>query len=390
MQKPKIHRREVGGEVPDGVIGMRPLNLITCFFLLITPVHAVDAAESQPGIVKAEFIYEDAPFPQCHASTIAETPKGLVVAWFGGTHERHKDVGIWVSSQADGKWSLPVEVVNGIQHKSLRHPCWNPVLHQPKAGPLLLFYKCGPNPREWWGMLTESLDNGKTWSWPRRLPTGIDGPVKNKPVELKDGVLLCGSSTEYDGWRVHFELTTDHGRTWERIGPINDGKTFSAIQPTILAHRDRRLQILCRSREGSITTSWSKDGGRTWSKMGATSLPNPNSGIDAVTLSDGRHLLVYNHTHRSSGNPRGRGMLNVALSNDGIDWKAALVLENEKSEFSYPAVIQTRDGRVHTTYTHRRKRVRHVVIDPSQLKLQAMPNGKWPGMQESATVRTSN
>ncbi|MFN6107564.1 MAG: exo-alpha-sialidase, partial [Planctomycetaceae bacterium] len=39
-------------------------------------------------------------------------------------------------------------------------------------------------------------------------------------------------------------------------------------------------------------------------------LPNPHSGIDGVTLADGRHLLVYNHTER------GRSPLNLALSDD--------------------------------------------------------------------------
>ena len=80
-----------------------------------------------------------------------------------------------------------------------------------------------------------------------------------------------------------------------------------------------------------------------------------------MTLADGRFLLVYNHT------PKGRTPLNVALSKDGIDWKPALVLENEPGEFSYPAVIQARDGLVHITYTWQRQRIRHVVVDPAKL-----------------------
>ncbi|MBX3439914.1 MAG: exo-alpha-sialidase, partial [Planctomycetaceae bacterium] len=288
---------------------------------------AVADAPGAEGIVGSEFIYTEAPFPQCHATTIAETPTGLVAAWFGGTHENHPDVGIWVARHVNGEWTPPVEVANGVQHTTLRYPCWNPVLNQVPNGPLLLFYKVGPSPRAWWGMLTESTDGGVTWSFPRRLPEQIDGPVKNKGEFLSDGRLLCPSSTEYDGWRVHFEVTTDNGRTWERIGPINDGKTFNAIQPSILIHQDGKLQVLCRSREGNIVTSWSEDGGRSWSDVVATSLPNPNSGTDAVTLKDGRHLLVYNHTRRGSGDPQSRALLNVAVSDDGRNWQAALVLE---------------------------------------------------------------
>jgi len=332
-------------------------------------------ADDKAGVLVEEFIYDTASFPQCHASTIAETPTGLVAAWFGGTHEKNPDVGIWVSRKVDGAWTEPVEVADGVQYKGKRHPCWNPVLFQPKEGPLLLFYKVGPDPRTWWGMLTTSEDGGKTWDQPRRLPEEIDGPVKNKPIQLPDGDILCGSSTEYDGWRVHFERTSDNGKTWERIGPINDGKEFNAIQPSILTYADGRLQILCRSRENHITQSWSSDGGKTWSKMTATELPNPNSGTDAVTLADGRQLLIYNHTIRKG---RGRGLLNVAVSEDGEHWKAALTLEDDKGEFSYPAVIQTADGLVHFTYTYQRRKVKHVVADPQKFVLRDVVDGKWP------------
>ena len=96
--------------------------------------------------------------------------------------------------------------------------------------------------------------------------------------------------------------------------------------------------------------------------MSLTSLPNPNSGIDAVTLGDGRHLLVYNHT------AKGRSPLNLAISADGEEWKPVAVLENEPGEFSYPAVIQTKDGLVHISYTWKRQRVRHIVVDPKEIR----------------------
>lgn len=335
------------------------------------------------AVLVNEFIYEEAPFPSCHASTIAETPAGLVAAWFGGTDEGNIDVGIWVSRHIAGAWTTPVEVANGVQHLDLRYPCWNPVLVQQPDGALYLFYKCGPSPSAWWGMLTTSADDGATWSVPHRLPEGIDGPVKNKPILLDDGTLLCGSSTEYDGWRVHFELTDDWGQTWRRIGPINDRETFHAIQPSFLQHPDGRLQILCRSQERYITTSFSDDGGLTWTEMSATTLPNPNSGIDSVTLDDGRHLLIYNHTQRGSGNPRGRSLLNLAVSDDGTIWQAAMVLENDRGEYSYPAIIQTSDGLVHMTYTWRRERVKHVVIDPQLLDPVPFDDGRWPGLPEA-------
>lgn len=335
-------------------------------------------APAAPSELAREFLYESAPFPQCHASTIVETFAGtLVASFFGGTKEKHPDVGIWVTRRESGRWTEPVEVANGIQYTRpdgavVRHPTWNPVLFQPRGGgPLLLFYKVGPDPETWWGMLTTSVDDGRTWSEPRRLPEGVLGPIKNKPVELADGTLLCPSSAESKatGWTIHFELTRDLGRTWEVVGPINTHEEFNAIQPSVLFHSDGRLQVLCRSKEDVVTTSWSSDQGRTWSKMTSTSLPNPSSGTDAVTLTDGRQLLVYNPTtRRPDGRSGPRSPLNVALSTDGVAWTDVAILENDEAQngYSYPAVIQTRDGLVHITYTWRRERIRHVVLDPAR------------------------
>ena len=344
-------------------------------------------AGAAPGLLNSEFIYETAPFPSCHASTIAETKAGLVAAWFGGTRERHPDVGIWLSRLVAGRWTAPVEVANGVQSHTNRFPCWNPVLFQPRTGPLLLFYKVGPSPSAWWGMLTTSEDGGQTWSKPRRLPEGILGPIKNKPVQLANGDVLCPTSTEHAGWRVHFERTSDLGGTWNVTPPINDGKEIGAIQPSILFHKDGRLQAVGRTRQGRIFQVWSDDGGTSWGKMTLTSLPNPNSGTDAVTLKDGRQLLVYNH----NASPKGRSPLNVALSADGQEWQAALVLEDEPGqEFSYPAVIQTKDGLVHITYTWKRERIKHAVLDPRKLELRRMPGGAWPTAKPSGGTGAGN
>jgi predicted neuraminidase len=206
-----------------------------------------------------------------------------------------------------------------------------------------------------------------------RLPDGVIGPVKNKPVQLASGAILSGSSTEHDGWRVHMERSTDNGRTWTVTPALNDGKQIPAIQPSILTYADGRLQAIGRTRAGRLFETWSSDQGLSWTPLALMALPNSSTGTDAVTLRDGRQLLVYNHT------VKGRGMLNVALSTDGRAWLAALVLENTpEAEFSYPAVIQTRDGLVHITYTWKRQRVRHVVVDPAALVLRPIVDGEWP------------
>jgi predicted neuraminidase len=339
------------------------------------------AFASDPAIVKSEFIYETAPFPQCHASTIVETKGGLVAAWFGGQKEKAPDVGVWLARLVDGKWTPPTEVANGVQEDGSRHPCWNPVLFQPKQGDLMLFYKVGPSPDKWWGMLRTSADGGATWSGGRRLPDGILGPIKNKPVQLADGAILSPTSTEHDGWRVHFERSADGGKTWSATPPVNDGKTIGAIQPSILFLGGEKLLAIGRTEsKGNLFEIMSEDGGRTWGTMKLGRLPNPNSGTDAVTLKDGTHLLVYNHTNPRLGRFSGpRSPLNVAVSSDGLNWKAALVLEDEAArEFSYPAVIQTNDGLAHVTYTWKRQRVKHVVLDPTKLTPRDFENGEWP------------
>ncbi|SDM09135.1 alpha-L-rhamnosidase [Catalinimonas alkaloidigena] len=335
------------------------------------------------GILVDEFIYETAPFPSCHSATIAETNDGLVAAWFGGTKERNPDVGIWVSRKPTGgdQWTVPVEVANGVQADgSPRLPSWNPVLYQVPDGELQLYYKIGPKPSDWEGFVRTSDDGGVTWSEQKALPEGFYGPVKNKPVLLENGDLIAPSSTEGDGWKVHFEVTPDFGKTWKKIGPINKKEDYDAIQPAILNHGNGTLQLLARSRHRAVLDAWSDDYGKTWSPLEKTSLPNNNSGLDAVTLQDGRHLLVYNHVLPPGDKIKGpRTPLHLSVSEDGKKWYAALILEDSPiSQYSYPSIIQTSDGMVHVVYTWRRERIKHVKIDPSQLKLVEIKDETWP------------
>ena len=340
--------------------------LLLASLSLVATTHAADPVAAHAAVQRSEFIYETAPFPSCHASTIVEpTPGKLVTAWFGGTKERDPDVGIWVSRNDGAGWSAPVEVANGVRPDAPRLPTWNPVLFQPRTGPLLLFYKMGPSPATWWGLVMTSTDGGKTWSAPRRLPDGIFGPIKNKPVQLADGTLLSPTSDETPDkanlWRVYFERSTDNGQTWTRTPFVHDGIAISAIQPSILFLGGDKIQAVGRTRQGKVFSISSPDLGRTWGAMTLTSLPNPSAGTDAVTLKDGSHLLVYNHT------PKGRTPLCVAISRDGAQWSRVVDLETEPGEYSYPAVVQTSDGRVHLTYTWKRQRIKHVILDPAKL-----------------------
>lgn len=341
--------------------------------IVASALLGLPAFSAGTAVTRSAFIADSPPTRSSHASTLVETPDGILSAWFGGTAERAKDVVIWLARLEGNTWSAPTEVARGNEDAGApQYACWNPVLFQQPGGALYLFYKVGPSPDTWWGRVQESMDGGRTWSRSRRLPDGMVGPVRNKPILLKDGTLLCGASSEDAGWRVHMERSRAPYADWQSTGPLNTTNGWGAIQPTILPWADDRIQILVRTRQKVVAESWSRDAGRTWTPLAKTALPNPNSGIDAVRLQDGRALLVYNP---SAAN---RATISVALSRDGKDWRHLLDLEttsepgttslaSNPGELSYPAVIQAADGHVHVTYTWKRERIRHVVLDPARL-----------------------
>jgi len=313
------------------------------------------------GAPPGEFIFEQAPFASCHASTLVEVGPGeLLAAWFGGSGEGRPDVAIWGAGKSAGLWSQPVELA--------REPsiaAYNPVLFHSQDRTLWLYYKFGPNPSSWTAARRSSRDQGKTWSEIEHLPAGLYGPIKNKPLLLADGSIVSGTSVEsYGAWACWVERSTDHGRTWSRHGPIVfPGQPHGIIQPAVVPLAPGRLRMFVRAtqRIGKICYADSTDGGKTWTDARPTALPNPNSGIDAVALRDGRILLVYNHAER------GRSPLNVAVSKDGETWNNFLALESEPGEFSYPAVIQASDGNAHITYTWKRTRIKHVEIPLAEI-----------------------
>lgn len=346
---------------------MKVTSRYCAIMLLLVGINFPTAAQDHSRVkaIYTGFVFDRPPFETCHASTIVSLGKDkLIAAWFGGKYEGNEDVVIWASVGAGNKWSAPVVIADGVQPDGSRFPCWNPVLFCSKSNMLFLFYKVGPNPRQWWGEMKTSIDNGKTWSASTRLPDGFLGPIKNKPIQLGNGDILCASSTESDDnkiWNIHVERLDALGKKWEKTAI--DCDSFGVIQPSILQYTDGRLQMLCRSRQNAMVETWSADEGRTWSPLKKLSLPNPNAGSDAVTLRNGMQMLIYNPQPAGKEWWEGRAVLKVAMSADGKLWKDVYTLEQQpKGEFSYPAVIQDAWGKVHITYTYDRKNIRYVCL----------------------------
>jgi len=326
-------------------------------------------AQAASGEVRREAIFSTAPFASAHASTLVELKDGeYLAAWFGGTAEGSPDVAIWSSRRTAQGWTKPVELA-----REPKTPSWNPVLFHTRSGRLWLYYKFGPSYTWWTAARRYSDDEGKTWSPIVHLPAGIYGPIRAKPLVLGDGTIVSGTSVEsYLSWSAWIERSKDDGKTWTRIGPITlpalresrqeANRASEAgdgiIQPTAVQLEGKHLRLYARSSAsiGRICVADSLDDGLTWSEARETDLPNPNAGIDAVRLRDGRIVLLYNNTRS------GRTPLTLAVSRDGEHFTKFLDVETEPGEFSYPALIQGLDGNLRMTYTWNRKHIEFVDV----------------------------
>jgi len=323
----------------------------------------IDATEN-PQVVSERFVSPQLDNFDCHSSSIIATSQDkLCVVW------KSQNVGIWASIFENGAWSAPEPIVSAPDSV-----CWSPVLTKRPNGELLLFYRLGSDPRHTISLMKRSSDEGAHWSDAELLPAGIVGPTKTKPLFDEDGNMICGSSSETgspDDERkataCWIEILSKDGQ-WSKYGPLEiPGKRFGCIEPALFLGKNGALKLLCRDRsnriglEGWIWTAESFDRGKTWSAMTKTSLPNPDSGVDAMAYRGDEIVLIYNHSHTN------RYPLTLAISKDGGgSWTRVLDLESQSGEF--PSITTDSEGLVHVTYAFMpegktERRIKHVTID---------------------------
>lgn len=351
-------------------------------YIFIFSVLLSNGRADESWILKSEFLSPEIERFDCHSSDIVETTAGSFCAvWKGGPGEGKsnidikKNVGIWLSLYAGGGWSEPRQIV-----AAENSVCWNPVLCKLSEKEILLFGRIGKTPRDAASFLKRSFDGGHSWTEEEILPAGISGPTKCKPVVTAEGTVICPSSIavgnaedSLKATAVWIDISEDKGIHWKKVGPLElPSRKFGVIEPALVHDSLGRLRLFCRDRahkigeQGFIWTSTSHDGGFSWSELKQTALPNPDSGIDAVDLGEGKLALLYNHSHTC------RYPLNLALSLDGGDsWSAPYVLD-ESGEF--PSAFLASDGRLHVTYAvapknGEQRRIKHLVIDLSQMSL---------------------
>ena len=328
-------------------------------------------------IFTEELINPDSPMRMSHVASICELPDGrLAAAWYAGSREGARDVAIYLAAQERGQaiWTTPRAILTPEQagrdlHRAVRK-VGNPLIFSDAAGKLRLLYVT-ISVGGWSGSslnLTTSTDEGESWSPSRRLTLSpffnVSELVRNRPAPLADGSWLVPIYHECLGKFPELLCLRDRpeglSATKRRI---TGGR--SVLQPALAAlSTNSGLAFLrdCSPRK-RISVARTDDAGQTWSSPQPLDLPNPDSGLTALRLTDGRVMLAFNDS------AAGRGNLSLAVSDDeGRTWRRLATLAEEAgAEFSYPFLLQARDGKIHLVYTWKRKAIKHVAFNAAWL-----------------------
>jgi predicted neuraminidase/predicted glycoside hydrolase/deacetylase ChbG (UPF0249 family) len=392
------------------------LSVLMTGYLSVFPI-ASDAQDRPNGYFRSEFIF---PLQEkhVHSSSVVELSNGdLLVCWFEGSGERKaNDVAIMGARLKKGQtsWSEPFMMADThgnpdcnpvlfLDAENRLHLTWVVVVANRWEASLLKtristdYLNDGPPKWDWQDVIllkpgeefAETLEKGfremdppgLAWAeyapqYERMIVEAAKDPVKREvgwmgriqPLTLQNGRMLLPLYS--DGYNVSLTaISDDNGNTWKPSLPIVGRGN---IQPALVLRKDSTIVAFMRDNGDSpqrIIVSTSKDNGYTWSVSKKTDIPNSGSSVEAIALNDGHWLLVCNDLEED------RNRLAVLLSDDeGKTWKWKRYLEYEpkgKGRFSYSTAIQTKDERVHITYSYHTmegKSIKHVSFLPEWIK----------------------
>ncbi|MEN3000394.1 MAG: exo-alpha-sialidase [Armatimonadota bacterium] len=324
-----------------------------------------------------------------HSSCLVECPDGsLLVCWYSGSGEREADdVQILGARWREGRWSRPFPMAD-----TPNYPDINPILFFDPRGQLWLLWATILNHR-WEGALlkyriarrpgargcphwqagdvfhispderfVQAIERWAETLAPHHSPFAsrlrqLNGDELSRrlgwmprvhPLILGERILLPLYSDGFD--LALIAISEDAGNTWQLSEPL---LSLGGIQPSLVARRDGTIVAYLRDNgppPNRVMTAVSHDGGYRWSAVTKTDIPNPGASLEVIALHTGEWLMVANDTEQ------GRHQLALLLSDDeGRTWQVKRYLEREApgvGSFSYPSVIQARDGTIHITYSY--------------------------------------
>ncbi len=370
---------------------------------------------------QTEFV-SSVPGKAVHAASMVELQDGsLRAVWFSGSREGSGDVTIQtaVLGKNSQQWGREVSLFGRAQlQQGLQRyvkKIGNPVIARAPDGSLHL-WMVNVSLGGWAGSAitwSRSIDDGTTWSPPKRLVTSpflnISTLVKAAPVPMTQGQI---SLPVYHEFITKFAEVLRLDADGEVIDKVRIPGSRTSLQPVVLATNEQSAQAFMRATKGGrVVSSTTLDAGRTWSPAVPVSLLNPNSALAGTVLQDGSRWLALNPSsagreqlalikldepaHKVVGvEPPDKNQIltsPVAVSDYaallGAELKSKGATEFETAayvasaqrqlcgdatcaqEFSYPFLLQSRDGNLHLVYTWHRTRIKHVKFDFSSLPL---------------------
>jgi predicted neuraminidase len=319
-----------------------------------------------------------------HAPSIIETKPGeLLAVWYQGSREGAHDVRLLAARQVDGAWQPPEVVASPQQsaadlHRAIR-TIGNPVLMRRGANEIWLVYVT--TSVGGWATsalnLRRSHDGGRTWGPARRLVAtpffNISTLVKAPPFAFADGFAAIPAYEEMAAKLPELLILDANGTVIDRRRMGGTGRI--AIQPFVAPLDATHAIALMRPgggwRDRRVHMSATADGGRTWSAIRATDLPNPDGPDAVLRLAPDLMLLVFND------NPADERDMSLAISRDqGGTWKVVDALDRNKPgevpSLTYPSAMVDSAGMIQVVYVDRRDMsVRHVAFNRAWFEARA-------------------